>query len=138
MPVNFSIEVFPPHDAAAQAQFDSTVMHLSAMRPSFCSVTYGAGGSARDGSSEAIRRLWDLTDFVVAAHLTCANQTKQQTNQIAQDWWAQGIRHIVALRGDLDRNAMHLEFSYRNAAELVAGLRALADFEIDSATPRSA
>jgi len=134
--LNFSIEIFPPRDAAGSAQIDETLARLESLRPLFCSVTYGAGGSARAGSAAALAQLQQRGTLVPAAHLTCVGQSRDEIAEIVQDWIATGIRHIIALRGDMpDPQAPFRPHpqGYRNAAELVAGLRELADLEISVA-----
>ena len=134
--LNFSIEIFPPRDTAGSAQIDETLARLESLRPLFCSVTYGAGGSARAGSAAALAQLQQRGTLVPAAHLTCVGQSRDEIAEIVQDWIATGIRHIIALRGDMPdpqaRFTPHPQ-GYRNAAELVAGLRDLADLEISVA-----
>lgn len=131
--VTFSIEIFPPRDAAGWTQFDQTLARLSKLQPRFCSVTYGAGGSARQGSDVALAHVQCTKSLTPAAHLTCVALSRHETLEIARHWWAQGIRHIVALRGDMAEPGApfhpHPE-GYKNAAELVAALHDLADFEI--------
>ncbi len=134
--LNFSIEIFPPRDTAGSAQIDETLARLESLRPLFCSVTYGAGGSARAGSAAALAQLQQRGTLVPAAHLTCVGQSRDEIAEIVQDWIATGIRHIIALRGDMpDPQAPFRPHpqGYRNAAELVAGLRELADLEISVA-----
>lgn len=125
----FSFEMFPPRDAAGQAQFDETARRLAELAPAFCSVTYGAGGSARKGSEDAVRRLRSYPGLTVAAHLTCVGQSREEVDNIARRWWRSGIRDIVALRGDLADEQTPIR-GYRNAADLVAGLSAIGAFDI--------
>jgi methylenetetrahydrofolate reductase (NADPH) len=134
--LNFSIEIFPPRDAAGSAQIDETLARLESLRPRFCSVTYGAGGSARAGSAAALAQLRQRGTLVPAAHLTCVGQSRGEIADIVQDWIATGIRHVIALRGDMPDPMVPFRphpQGYRNAAELVAGLRDLADLEISVA-----
>ncbi|HTN62199.1 MAG TPA: methylenetetrahydrofolate reductase [NAD(P)H] [Devosia sp.] len=131
-----SFEFFPPKTDAAAAQLWATVEKLAECSPSFVSVTYGAGGTTREGTLAAVARIASETDLGVAAHLTCAGASKSDIAGVAGEFWSAGVRHIVALRGDGgvpgSRFVPHPE-GYRNAAELVAGLRALAPFEISVA-----
>ncbi|MDY0882735.1 methylenetetrahydrofolate reductase [NAD(P)H] [Dongia soli] len=131
--VTFSIEIFPPRDAAGWNQFDQTLTRLKKLQPRFCSVTYGAGGSARRGSDIALAHVQRQTSLTPAAHLTCVALSRNETLDIARHWWAEGIRHIVALRGDMAEAGTPFHphpAGYKYAAELVAALRDLADFEI--------
>jgi methylenetetrahydrofolate reductase (NADPH) len=127
--LSFSFEMFPSRDAAGCVQFDETAARLAELAPEFCSVTYGAGGSAREGSEDAVRRLRGLPGLVVAAHLTCVGQSREEIEGIARRWWKSGIRNIVALRGDLADTQAPIR-GYRDAADLVAGLCAIGSFDI--------
>lgn len=131
-----SFEFFPPKSAASEAHWWTAVEQLAPYSPSFVSVTYGAGGTTRAGTLGAVRRLLAETPLPVAAHLTCAGASKDDVRAVAEELWADGVRHIVALRGDGGPPgtafAPHPD-GYRNAAELVAALRAIAPFEISVA-----
>jgi len=132
-PVEVSFEFFPPKDAAAAAQLWSTVERLAPLRPRFVSVTYGAGGSTRERTHAAVQRILRETPLTPAAHLTCIGASRSEIDGISRRYHALGIRHIVALRGDLPTDAaahaVHPD-GYANAAELVEGLRRVADFDI--------
>jgi len=132
-PMRFSFEFFPPRDAAMEARLWQTVQRLAPLEPSFVSVTYGADGSTRERTHEIVRRIHDETGLVSAPHLTCVGASRDEVLDIARRYWESGIRHIVALRGDPPRGSdaytPHPDgFAY--AADLVAGLRSVADFEI--------
>jgi methylenetetrahydrofolate reductase (NADPH) len=109
---------------------------LAPCAPSFVSVTYGACGTTREGTLAAVKRLTAETPLKVAGHLTCAGASRAEAAAVAEDYWSAGVRHIVALRGDGGppgtRFIPHPQ-GYRNAAELVAGLLAIAPFEISVA-----
>lgn len=131
--IEVSFEFFPPKTPAAEATWWRAVDRLSPFSPSFVSVTYGAGGGTRDRSLAAVQRLVAETSLPVAAHLTCVGASRRETDRIAAGFWEIGVRHIVALRGD--GGAPGTPFSphpagYRSAAELVAGLKRVAPFEI--------
>lgn len=131
-----SFEFFPPKSPAAESQLWAAVEKLVPCGPAFVSMTYGAGGSTREGSLAAVRRLASETPLDVAAHLTCAGASKVEVARVAEEFWAAGVRHIVALRGDGSapgRRFVPHPQGYRNAAELVVGLRAIAPFEISVA-----
>jgi len=107
------------------------------LAPEFVSVTYGAGGSTRERTHATVARIAKETDLVPAAHLTCVGASKGEIAEIADQYWEAGVRHIVALRGDpppADGGTFvpHPD-GYRNAAELVAGLRAQHAFDISVA-----
>jgi len=100
------------------------------------SVTYGAGGSTRARTHEQVVRINRETDIPAAAHLTCVEATREEVDEVARHYWDSGIRHVVALRGDppdgQSRYTPH-PGGYANAAELIAGLKAVAPFEISVA-----
>src|SRR4029077_14873092 len=114
------------------------------LRPRFVSVTYGAGGSTRERSHATVRRIRQETTLEPAAHLTCVAATRGEIDAVAHAYWDAGIRHIVALRGDPpnaaigaattggERYAPH-PGGYAFAADLVAGLKRVANFEISVA-----
>ena len=133
--VKVSFEFFPPASETAVSSLLKTAGELAQYQPEFVSVTYGAGGTGNDRSFEAIRTLREAGDLNVAAHLTCAGSTKRQSDQKIREYAAAGIRHIVALRGDApegERYAPH-PGGYENAADLVAGIRRVGDFDISVA-----
>jgi methylenetetrahydrofolate reductase (NADPH) len=137
--LSFSMELFPPRDGASTAAFQETVTRLNTMGPTFCSVTYGAGGASRAGTEAALASLLRLGVAAPAGHLTCAGQTSADVLSTAHRWKALGIRHVVALRGD-GRGG---ESSLSGAVELVTALRSMGIPEISVACypeihPRSA
>lgn len=134
--ISVSFEFFPPNDEAGRRQLRETVQRLGPIAPHFVSMTYGAGGSAQERSVSAVRRLVSESALPVAAHLTCVGACTADVDKVASDLWEAGIRHIVALRGDSGQPGEaftpHPQ-GYRGAAELVAGLRRIAPFEISVA-----
>jgi methylenetetrahydrofolate reductase (NADPH) len=115
----------------------SSISRLAPLRPEFVSVTYGAGGSTRERTHATVTRLLRETDLRPAAHLTCVDATKDEVDAVARAYWNEGVRHIVALRGDPVQGAgtkyePHAG-GYKNAADLVAGLKKIGDFEISVA-----
>ena len=135
-PVEVSFEFFPPKDEAAAKQLWSAIERLAPIGPRFVSVTYGAGGSTRVRTHAAVQRILTETPLTPAAHLTCIGASRGEIDEIARRYHALGVRHIVALRGDLpvdtDAYAVHPN-GYANAAELVEGLTRVADFDINVA-----
>ena len=134
--INVSFEFFPPADAAMEATLWRSVERLAPLRPHFVSVTYGADGSTRTRTHQVVSRIQRETPLAGAPHLTCIGASRGEVLDIARQYWAQGIRHIVALRGDPPQGSEHYVphpdgFAY--AADLVAGLRAVADFDISVA-----
>jgi len=134
--IRFSFEFFPPRDAAMEARLWETVRKLAPLDPDFVSVTYGADGSTRERTHEIVTRIHRDTGLVSAPHLTCVGASRDEVLDIARAYHDTGIRHIVALRGDPPRGAAGYRphpdgFPY--AADLVAGLKSVADFEISVA-----
>jgi methylenetetrahydrofolate reductase (NADPH) len=136
-PPRVSFEFFPPKTAEMDARLWEVVQRLEPLGPRFVSVTYGAGGSTRERTHATVRRIREETALEPAAHLTCVAATRDEIDQVARDYWEAGIRHIVALRGDppggLGAHYQPHEGGYAFAADLVAGLRRVADFEISVA-----
>ncbi len=97
---SFSVEFFPPKDSAGEERLWSAVEHLKDMAPDFISVTYGAGGSTRDRTVRITKELTERTGISTVAHLTCVGSTKDELNQILDQYSASGIKSILALRGD--------------------------------------
>jgi methylenetetrahydrofolate reductase (NADPH) len=132
--LHVSFEFFPPKTEAVQQRLWAAVEKLKPLAPDFMSVTYGAGGSTRERTHETVARIIKEARVPVAAHLTCVAATKAEVDQVLRDYWAEGVRHIVALRGDPpggpgERYIPH-PGGYANAAELAAGAKKIADFEI--------
>lgn len=131
-----SFEFFPPKTAKMEEALWEAVTTLEPLGPRFVSVTYGAGGSTRERTHATVARIQRETSMAAAAHLTCVEATKDEIDQVARDYWAAGVRHIVALRGDMPTPgtpyAPH-PGGYENAAALVAGLKRLHPFEVSVA-----
>lgn len=132
--LHVSFEFFPPKNDAMQKRLWGSVEKLAPLQPDFVSVTYGAGGSTRERTHETVARITKETKLQVAAHLTCVAATKAEVDSVLKDYWAAGVRHIVALRGDPpggpgDPYSPH-PGGYANAAELAEGARKVAPFEI--------
>ncbi|MCC7259424.1 MAG: methylenetetrahydrofolate reductase [NAD(P)H] [Alphaproteobacteria bacterium] len=135
-PPRVSFEFFPPKTPEMEAALWESIIRLAPLRPSFVSVTYGAGGSTRDRTHHTVKRILAETQLKPAAHLTCVGHSKAEIEAIARDYWEAGVRHIVALRGDATADGKpipHPSEGYRYADELVAGLKQVADFEISVA-----
>ena len=131
-----SFEFFPPADAAMEETLWHSVQRLAPLAPRFVSVTYGADGSTRDRTHQLVRRIKQETALTGAPHLTCVGASRGEVLDIARRYWDEGIRHIVALRGDPPQGATRYEphpDGYAYGADLVAGLRSLADFDISVA-----
>jgi len=131
-----SFEFFPPKTEKMEETLWGSIKTLEPLHPRFVSVTYGAGGSTRERTHATVERILRETALTPAAHLTCVAATREEVDEVARGYWDAGVRHIVALRGDpLEPGT---KFSphpggYRDAAELVAGLKQVAPFDISIA-----
>ena len=135
-PIEVSFEFFPPADADMEGTLWKSVERLAPLSPRFVSVTYGADGSTRERTHNVVTRIQRETPLVGAPHLTCIGASKGEILDIARKYWDQGIRHLVALRGDPPRGQSQYVprpdgFAY--ASDLVAGLKSVADFDISVA-----
>lgn len=132
--LHVSFEFFPPKTPAMNEKLWKSVERLAPLAPDFVSVTYGAGGSTRERTHETLARIIKETKLPVAAHLTCVAATKDEIDAVLRDYWAAGVKHIVALRGDPPGGAGEPYTphpgGYANAAELAAGAKKIAPFEI--------
>ena len=131
-----SFEFFPPKTEKMEETLWDSIKTLEPLAPRFVSVTYGAGGSTRERTHATVARIVRETSIPAAAHLTCVNATREEVDAIARAYWEVGVRHIVAIRGDPPEQGAKFEphpGGYRNAAELVAGLKRVAPFEISVA-----
>ncbi len=129
-----SFEIFPPKTPQGDSALDATLDQLEPLRPEFLSVTYGADGSGQDRTIRLVERLNDA-GLPLAAHLTCVGTTRDEVDGLASIWRDMGLRRIVALRGDVPGGGKWRPHAggYARAAELVAGLSRIADFEISVA-----
>lgn len=135
--ISVSFEFFPPKSEKMEEQLWDAITQLAPLDPSFVSVTYGAGGSTRERTHATVSRIVRETSLVPAAHLTCVAASKAEIDEVVDQYWEAGVRHIVALRGDPPptdggRFVPHPE-GYASAAELVEGLKKRRDFEISVA-----
>jgi methylenetetrahydrofolate reductase (NADPH) len=130
-----SFEFFPPKTADAGARLWQVVERLKPLGPRYVSVTCGAGGNPAEGTAAWIDALRREAGLEAAAHLTCASASRAKVEEIARGYWAAGVRHIVALRGDRPKDgpAWPEGSHHRFAAELVRALRRIAEFEISVA-----
>lgn len=120
--ISFSFEFFPPRDEKSSAELFKTISDLMPLRPSFVSVTYGAGGSTRELTHDLVLRIQKETDLTVVSHLTCVGSAREEIGQILQRYKESGICNIMALRGDPPKGAagfVPTEGGFRYAAELV-------------------
>ncbi len=131
-----SFEFFPPNTEAMEATLWDSIERLAGLGPQFVSVTYGADGSTRERTHAAVARMIKETALTPAPHLTCIDASRSEIDEIAQEYWKMGVRHLVALRGDAPKDAEsyvpHPD-GYAYASDLVEGLRNVADFDISVA-----
>lgn len=132
-----SFEFFPPKTEKMEQTLWDAIATLAPLGPRFVSVTYGAGGSTRERTHATVERIARETDIPAAAHLTCVEASRAEVDEVAREYWDAGVRHIVALRGDMPAGpgtafAPHAD-GYANAAALVEGLQRIAPFEISVA-----
>ena len=128
--INVSFEFFPPRTSEMEQTLWNSIDRLSNLKPKFVSVTYGANSGERDRTHSIIKGIKDRTGLEAAPHLTCIDATPDELRTIARDYWNNGIRHIVALRGDLPPGSGKPEMY---ASDLVTLLKEVADFDISVA-----
>jgi len=132
--IQVSFEFFPPKTEEMEKTLWASLARLAPLKPRFVSVTYGAGGSTRERTHGTIARMLRETSLTPAAHLTCVGATKAETDEVVQGYWNEGVRHIVALRGDPVTGAgtkyePH-PGGYEGSPELIAGIKKIGNFEI--------
>jgi len=130
-----SFEFFPPKTPEMEKKLWDTVVKLAPLKPAFVSVTYGAGGTTRERTHKTVARILKETKLTPAAHLTCVDASQAEVDEVARNYWDMGVRHIVALRGDMPGGGAYQPHpeGYKYAGDLVEGLRRIADFEISVA-----
>ena len=129
-----SLEFFPPKSEAMEARLWEAIRKLEPLNPDFISVTYGAGGSTRERTHRTLKRVLDETSMKPAAHLTCVAASRADVDEVLEQYWAAGVRHIVALRGDPPAGVgtkfeAHPD-GYVNATDVTAAARRIGDFEV--------
>ena len=132
--LHVSFEFFPPKTPEMEQSLWECIGRLAPLKPNFVSVTYGAGGSTRERTHATVKRILADTALTPAAHLTCVAATRSDIDAVIEAYAQAGVRHIVALRGDPpggigERYAPH-PGGYRNGADLVAGIKRIADIEV--------
>ncbi|TCV93459.1 methylenetetrahydrofolate reductase [Biostraticola tofi] len=128
--INVSFEFFPPRTSEMEQTLWQSIDRLSELKPTFVSVTYGANSGERERTHSIIKDIKERTGLDSAPHLTCVDATPQELEAIARDYWQSGIRHIVALRGDLPPGSGKPSMF---ASDLVALLKKVGDFDISVA-----
>src|ERR1700744_3255926 len=133
-PITVSFEFSPPRTEEAEANLWTAIRRLEPLAPAFVSVTYGAGGSTRERTHATVKRIVEETSLKPAAHLTCVAASKAEIGEIVQAYWDAGIRHIVALRGDMPGMANaycpHPD-GYTSTPELIAGIKKISPFQVN-------
>ncbi|HTT43391.1 MAG TPA: methylenetetrahydrofolate reductase [Steroidobacteraceae bacterium] len=135
-PLAVSFEFFPPADAQMEQTLWHSVERLAPLNPRFVSVTYGADGSTRARTHRVVSRIQQETELTGAPHLTCIGAPRAQIEEIARGYWDEGVRHLVALRGDAPQGTSAYTMpadGFACAAQLVAALARLAPFDISVA-----
>ena len=132
--ISVSFEFFPPKPGEAEESFWRTLKRLETIKPEFVSVTYGAGGTTRDRTLNTVKRIHNETTLKPMPHLTCVGASREEVNSVVRDNWNAGVRQILALRGD-PPGGVGLRFEphpqgYKNAADLVRGIRDIGNFEV--------
>ena len=131
--LKLSFEFFPAKDSIAEEKTWESIKKLENFNPQFFSVTFGAGGGERLKSDSFVKRINKDSQVPVAGHLTCVDMSKDEINDLALGWFEKGVKKIVALRGDVREPGKKYyphSTGYINAADMVAGLKKLANFEI--------
>ena len=134
--IQVSFEFFPPKTEKMEQTLWESIKTLEPLQPRFVSVTYGAGGSTRERTHATLERILAETSLTPAAHLTCVGATREEVDEVARNYWNAGVRHIVALRGDSTEPGSKYQphpGGYRDAVELVRGLKEVAPFDISVA-----
>ena len=134
--IRVSFEFFPPKTEKMEQVLWESIKTLEPLNPRFVSVTYGAGGSTRERTHATVERILKETPLTPAAHLTCVGATREEVDEVARSYWDAGVRHIVALRGDpveLGSKFQPHPAGYRDAVNLVSGLKKVAPFDISVA-----
>ncbi|HRD47472.1 MAG TPA: methylenetetrahydrofolate reductase [NAD(P)H] [Caulobacter sp.] len=133
-PLGISFEFFPPKTPEMEESLWAAIRRLEPLAPDFVSVTYGAGGSTRERTHRTVRRIIEETALKPAAHLTCVEASREEVDEVIREYWAAGVRHVVALRGDpptgLGGVYVPREDGYANATELTAAITRIAPFEV--------
>jgi methylenetetrahydrofolate reductase (NADPH) len=128
-----SFEFFPPKTPEMEETLWRSIRRLEPLQPEFVSVTYGAGGSTRERTHATVKRILDETTLEPVAHLTCVGASRAEVDDVIRAYWEAGIRHIVALRGDMPELGAPYQphpQGYQSTPELIAAIRKIGDFNV--------
>ncbi len=125
---SFTFEIFPPKGTSDLSGIYGTIDALASLSPDLISVTYGAGGSSRDNTVEIASAIQNHYDLCALAHLTCVGSTREELDKVLQELWQKGVRHLLALRGDLKDPSELGDF--KHASELISHIRQHYHFRI--------
>lgn len=128
--INVSFEFFPPSSEKMEETLWNSIHRLKTLKPKFVSVTYGANSGERDRTHSIIKEIKEQTGLIAAPHLTCIDASRSELIDIANDYWANGIKDIVALRGDIPAGGGAPDMY---ASDLVELLKSQHDFDISVA-----
>jgi methylenetetrahydrofolate reductase (NADPH) len=128
--INVSFEFFPPKSEKMEETLWKSVQRLAPLKPAYMSVTYGANSGERDRTHDVVKHIQQNIGVPAVPHLTCIDASREELAEIAKDYWKNGIRRIVALRGDLPEGAGKPDMY---ASDLVELLKGVADFDISVA-----
>jgi methylenetetrahydrofolate reductase (NADPH) len=139
----WSFEFFPPKTPEGMTSFDRAVTDLSALEPAYVSITYGAGGSARDTTYDLVVRVNEEQAFPAMPHLTCVGHTRAELVDLLEQYRAHGVDNVLALAGDPPKDGSDAGGDFVYATELVELAREVGDFSVGVAAfpeihPRSA
>lgn len=123
IPITFSCEFFPPKTLEGNTQLQATATELAQLKPKYFSVTYGAGGSTQESTFETVNEIQKITQIETAPHISCIGSTRSKINDLLQLYQQQGIKHLVALRGDVPSGAGSHVGEFRYACDLVTFIR---------------
>lgn len=129
----FSFEFFPPKTEAGRVRFGTIIRELATLGPSFVSVTFGAGGSTREGSFQTASEIIKTTDLAVTPHLSCIGSTPEQIRAHLDMYRAIGVDRVMALRGDPPEGEPEAPRAFRYASDLVGFIRSYGGFRISVA-----
>lgn len=128
--LKISFEFFPPKNQEMVNTLWNSIKRIEPLKPQFVSVTYGARGSTRNLTHDLVKKIKIQTELEPAAHLTCIGSSVEEINKIATNYWNDGIRHIVALRGDIPDDYAQEDREINFATDLIKILKKNNDFQI--------